>query len=98
MTGKQTPQIAATLRTAAKRLRLGVDGPLTADALEAIAAAFEAPQGYCIRVHGLISHDYFLPTADGARRAARDNGFADHEFEVVPVVALGAVNTDTRFG
>lgn len=93
---QQSSEVAVTLRVAAKRLRLGVDGPLTADALEAIAAAFEAPQGYCIRVHGLISHDYFLPTADGVRRAARDDGFADHEFEVVPVVALGAVNTATR--
>lgn len=85
------------LRAAAKRLRLGIPGPLNADALEALALAMEQPHAYALRIGGHLSHDYFLPTADGINRAARDAGFAPDEFGVVPMISLdvmpGSVNT-----
>ncbi|MDH0071276.1 hypothetical protein N7359_01805 [Stenotrophomonas maltophilia] len=78
-----------TLLASAKRLRLGVEGPLNAEALEVFAAALGAPNGYIVKVGGgALRHDLCSSTAEGAMDAARASGLRDDTYTVEPFLVL----------
>lgn len=82
------PSLAAMLTAAADALRTGAVSPSLAAELLTVAAAAAKPIGYGLRVYGAMSHDYFVPTPDGAIRAGRDAGLAAHEMVVVPLIPV----------
>lgn len=83
------PTLRENLLASAKRLRLGIEGPLNAAALEAFVAALSAPNGYIIKVGGgALRHDLCSPTPQGARDAARASGLRDESYTIEPIFVL----------
>ncbi|CAD0363065.1 hypothetical protein P2A78_20765 [Xanthomonas perforans] len=77
------------LLASAKRLRLGVEGQHNAEALEGLAAAIRAPNGYIVKVGGAAyRYDLCASTAAYAREAALAKGLAPEHFTVEPFLVI----------
>lgn len=86
---KQPSPWTETLLASAKRLRLGVEGPRNADALESLAAAIRAPNGYIVKVgDAAYRYDLCASTAAYAREAALAKGLEPENFTVEPFLVI----------